>query len=79
MDPELTLDGIDELAGEFLASQQEGASKEDAAKWPQSSYGVSKALLNAYTRVQGKELQGRPEGERYAFHSLLAYPPQLTV
>lgn len=64
MDPELTLDGIDELAGEFLAISEQGGFKENSKGWPQSSYGVSKALLNAYTRVLGKKLQEHSDGER---------------
>lgn len=58
----LTLEQIDSLAQEYLESIERGTFKDGG--WPQSAYGVSKVLLNAYTRMLAEQLHGRPEGHK---------------
>jgi len=45
---------VEALAAEFVADARAG--KHEAAGWPSSAYSVSKALLNAATRVLAREL-----------------------
>lgn len=52
--PELTLEGIKQLADDFLDSIKNRTFAQRG--WPACSYFASKALLNAYTRVISKEV-----------------------
>lgn len=61
-DPSLTQEDVDSLAQDYLDSMEKGTFKDRG--WPQSAYGVSKVLLNAYTRVLAKRLAGRPDGQK---------------
>ena len=55
LDPELTLEGVIELSEEFKTYVKDGVWVEKG--WPTFGYGVSKNLVNAYTRVLHKEFQ----------------------
>jgi len=46
------------VAAEFVAAVAEG--NHTAHGFPSNAYGVSKALMNAFTRVLARELAGRP-------------------
>jgi NAD(P)-dependent dehydrogenase (short-subunit alcohol dehydrogenase family) len=48
---------VEALAAEFVAGVRAG--DHEAAGWPSSAYSVSKALLNAATRVLARKLAGR--------------------
>ncbi|MFZ5890658.1 MAG: SDR family NAD(P)-dependent oxidoreductase [Myxococcota bacterium] len=54
--PELDEAGIESIAREFEQSVGEGRHSERG--FPSNAYSVSKALLNAFTRVLGRELAG---------------------
>jgi len=54
--PELSRAGVEELATEFVGAVARGTHS--AAGFPSNAYGVSKALLNAFTRVLARELAG---------------------
>jgi NAD(P)-dependent dehydrogenase (short-subunit alcohol dehydrogenase family) len=56
LQPELNRAGVEELATEFVSAVARG--KHTAAGFPSNAYGVSKALLNAFTRVLARELAG---------------------
>ncbi|CAI7847156.1 unnamed protein product [Closterium sp. NIES-54] len=60
--PTLTATNLDALAEEFITGISEGTYK--GAGWPESMYGVSKLLENAYTRVLARQVEGRQEGEK---------------
>jgi NAD(P)-dependent dehydrogenase (short-subunit alcohol dehydrogenase family) len=49
-------DAVLGLAGEFVSSVENGTHERKG--WPSSAYAVSKALLNAFTRVLARELEG---------------------
>lgn len=53
LDPNLDERGILELAREFIHHVERGDHQKHG--WPSSAYGVSKALLNAFTRVLAKK------------------------
>lgn len=53
LSPDLTIEGIVELAEEFKRLVREGTWKENG--WPTFGYGVSKNLVNSYTRVLNQE------------------------
>ena len=57
--PTLTRAQIEEVAAEFISSVAAGTHR--AAGFPANAYGVSKALMNAFTRVLAREL---PAGQR---------------
>jgi carbonyl reductase 1 len=48
--------GIEQIATEFVTAVQQ--KNHGAAGFPSNAYSVSKALLNAFTRVFGRELEG---------------------
>ena len=54
LQPELSRAGVEELATEFVDAVARGTHT--AAGFPSNAYGVSKALLNAFTRVLAREL-----------------------
>lgn len=56
-DPALTRDALEQLACEFVEDVAGGRHPD--AGWPSSAYNVSKALLNALTRVLARELTPR--------------------
>lgn len=56
---DLTVQGVQDLAAEFLACVADGTSDEKG--WGKSTYVISKNLLNAYVRVRAKELMREPE------------------
>ncbi|CAI5528118.1 unnamed protein product [Closterium sp. Naga37s-1] len=60
--PTLTTADLDALAEEFVTGIKEGTYK--GAGWPESMYGVSKLLENAYTRVLARQVEGRQGGEK---------------
>lgn len=53
LDPRLDVRGLTDLVGEFAADVALG--KQQARGWPSSAYRVSKAALNALTRVVARE------------------------
>jgi NAD(P)-dependent dehydrogenase (short-subunit alcohol dehydrogenase family) len=57
LDPHLTRHGLDQLMHEFVGAVTDGRHAE--AGWPASAYRVSKAALNALTRVLARELSPR--------------------
>ena len=59
LSPNLTRAGVEQVAEEFLSAIGRGAPAD--AGFPSNAYGVSKALMNAFTRVLAGELKG---GER---------------
>jgi NAD(P)-dependent dehydrogenase (short-subunit alcohol dehydrogenase family) len=56
LSPNLTRADIEAVAEEFVSSVKLGAHA--AAGFPSNAYSVSKALLNAFTRVLARELEG---------------------
>jgi NAD(P)-dependent dehydrogenase (short-subunit alcohol dehydrogenase family) len=56
LEPGLTRADIERTAEEFLSAVSRGAPAE--AGFPSNAYSVSKALLNAFTRVLARELEG---------------------
>jgi NAD(P)-dependent dehydrogenase (short-subunit alcohol dehydrogenase family) len=54
LDPALDRDGIEAIAAEFVKSVAE--DRHQHVGFPSNAYSVSKALLNAFTRVLAKEL-----------------------
>jgi NAD(P)-dependent dehydrogenase (short-subunit alcohol dehydrogenase family) len=56
LQPELSRAGVEELATEFVSAVARG--NHSAAGFPSNAYSVSKALLNAFTRVLARELAG---------------------
>jgi len=56
MSDTLTRAQIEEIANEFVSAVAHGTHS--AAGFPSNAYGVSKALMNAFTRVLGRELSG---------------------
>jgi NAD(P)-dependent dehydrogenase (short-subunit alcohol dehydrogenase family) len=58
LDPELGRESLDVLVNDFIQRATAGG---DLGGWPQNAYGVSKAALNAFTRILRREL---PEGQR---------------
>jgi NAD(P)-dependent dehydrogenase (short-subunit alcohol dehydrogenase family) len=56
-DPRLDRAGLFALVGEFVAAVAGGTHVQDG--WPSSAYRVSKAALNAYTRLLARELAPR--------------------
>jgi carbonyl reductase 1 len=54
--PDLSREGIEQVAEEFLSAV--GRGEPASAGFPSNAYGVSKALLNAFTRVFARELAG---------------------
>ena len=54
LSPELSRPQVEEVAVEFVSAVSRG--KHSAAGFPSNAYGVSKALLNAFTRVLAREL-----------------------
>jgi carbonyl reductase 1 len=56
LSPGLTRADIESLAAEFVSAVKRGVHA--AAGFPSNAYSVSKALLNAFTRVLARELQG---------------------
>ncbi|MES1174450.1 MAG: SDR family NAD(P)-dependent oxidoreductase [Myxococcales bacterium] len=52
----LTLAQVEQLADEFVAAVASGSQKDKG--FPSNAYSVSKALMNAYTRVLARELDG---------------------
>lgn len=59
---ELTRDELVTLVDSFVLDVQAGAHEQRG--WPSSAYAVSKAALNALTRVLARELEGDPRGIR---------------
>jgi carbonyl reductase 1 len=57
LDPELTRPALVELLTSFVRAVEAGRHAE--AGWPSSAYRVSKAGLNALTRILARELAGR--------------------
>lgn len=57
LDPALSREGLVALVNAFLRDVKERRHRE--AGWPSSAYRVSKAALNALTRVLSRELSGR--------------------
>lgn len=57
LDPNLTRDGVIGLVREFEAAVARGDHEQSG--WPSSAYRVSKAALNAYTRVLARDLAPR--------------------
>lgn len=57
LDEDLTRDGLVALVGTFVRDVAEGTYRK--AGWPQSAYKVSKASLNALTRILAAELAPR--------------------
>jgi carbonyl reductase 1 len=53
---DLSREDIEGIAEEFLSAVSRGAPA--AAGFPSNAYSVSKALMNAFTRVLGRELEG---------------------
>jgi carbonyl reductase 1 len=53
LDERLTVDGLLELVAEFTAAVQAG--RHEAEGWPSSAYRVSKAALNALTRILARQ------------------------
>ena len=60
--PELTRDELVTLVESFERDVESGAHEEHG--WPSSAYRVSKAALNALTRVLARELEGDPRRVR---------------
>jgi NAD(P)-dependent dehydrogenase (short-subunit alcohol dehydrogenase family) len=56
LSPTLSRADIETIAEEFVTFVQQG--KHAAAGFPSNAYSVSKALMNAFTRVLGRELEG---------------------
>jgi NAD(P)-dependent dehydrogenase (short-subunit alcohol dehydrogenase family) len=56
LSPKLTRENIELIAGEFLSAVQRSAPAD--AGFPSNAYSVSKALMNAFTRVLARELEG---------------------
>lgn len=56
LDPALSEAGIEQVAHEFVQAVARGRHQQ--LGFPSNAYSVSKALLNAFTRVLGKELAG---------------------
>jgi NAD(P)-dependent dehydrogenase (short-subunit alcohol dehydrogenase family) len=56
LSPELSRAQIEEMAAEFVSAVTRGVHA--SAGFPSNAYGVSKALLNAFTRVLARELAG---------------------
>jgi NAD(P)-dependent dehydrogenase (short-subunit alcohol dehydrogenase family) len=56
LDPSLDRAGLDAIADQFVSAVAE--RRHGALGFPNNAYGVSKALLNAFTRLLGKEFQG---------------------
>jgi NAD(P)-dependent dehydrogenase (short-subunit alcohol dehydrogenase family) len=56
MDSSLTREGLTALVERFQGSVEQGSHM--AEGWPASAYNVSKAALNAYTRILARELEG---------------------
>ena len=54
--PDLSRARLEELAAEFVQTVERGTYK--AAGFPSNAYSVSKALLNGFTRVLARELEG---------------------
>jgi len=54
--PTLTRAQIERVAAEFVETVASG--RHEAAGFPSNAYSVSKALMNAFTRVLARELQG---------------------
>jgi len=54
--PDLSREDIEGIAEEFLSAVSRGAPA--AAGFPSNAYSVSKALMNAFTRVLARELAG---------------------
>ncbi|HEX3854840.1 MAG TPA: SDR family NAD(P)-dependent oxidoreductase [Polyangiaceae bacterium] len=54
--PELSRPGVEQIAEEFLSAVSAGTQA--AAGFPNNAYSVSKALMNAFTRVLARELSG---------------------
>jgi NAD(P)-dependent dehydrogenase (short-subunit alcohol dehydrogenase family) len=54
LDPKLDRKGLDLLLDEFRSRVVAGG----LGGWPRSAYSVSKAALNAYTRILARELRG---------------------
>jgi len=59
LDPALSRAGLDALVAEFVERVASGAH--DLGGFPRNAYGVSKAALNAFTRILAREL---PAGQR---------------
>mmetsp|Transcript_50715 Transcript_50715/g.123627 ORF Transcript_50715/g.123627 Transcript_50715/m.123627 type:complete len:269 (+) Transcript_50715:110-916(+) len=55
--PNMTRQQLDQLAGEFVTLAQRG--QHNQAGWPNTCYGVSKALAIAHTRMLARELAPR--------------------
>jgi NAD(P)-dependent dehydrogenase (short-subunit alcohol dehydrogenase family) len=53
LDEQLSVDGLVALVGEFAAGVQAG--RHEAEGWPSSAYRVSKAALNALTRILARQ------------------------
>jgi carbonyl reductase 1 len=53
LDEKLDVDGVVALVGEFLAAVKAG--RHEAEGWPSSAYRVSKAALNALTRILARQ------------------------
>ena len=58
LSPELSRAQIEDIAAEFVAAV--GRGTQATSGFPSNAYSVSKALLNAFTRVLARELQGSP-------------------
>jgi NAD(P)-dependent dehydrogenase (short-subunit alcohol dehydrogenase family) len=58
LDPGLTRAGLHALVAQFIAAVSDGSHR--AQGWPASAYNVSKAAMNALTRLLAAEL--RPQG-----------------
>jgi NAD(P)-dependent dehydrogenase (short-subunit alcohol dehydrogenase family) len=56
LSPELSRAQIEEIAAEFVSAVTRGVHSREG--FPSNAYGVSKALLNAFTRVLARELAG---------------------
>jgi len=54
LDPELEREDLDDVVAMFLEAVRRGT--EDLGGWPASAYRVSKAALNAFTRILDREL-----------------------
>ena len=54
---DLTRDDLDALMEEFVAAVEDGTYSKKG--WPGAAYSVSKAAMNAFTRILSRELSGR--------------------
>jgi len=64
LDPDITEQKIDALANEFISQVAANTYKQNG--WPGSTYKVSKALVNAYTRMLARDYKSDQRGLFFA-------------